>query len=306
MSIIETADRRRDGYIGELLAVYRETWLGYLFVLPAIVMVSVIILYPTVVGIYTSFLEKSLLYPDEAEWVFIQNYVQAFNDPVFRGAFFRSILLTALAVSLEYIFGLGLALALKQKVPGIGVFRSFSMVPWVLPTVVMVTIFNFMFQPSFGTVNNILSLFGLPTKYWFGDPLLAFPLIVFLHVWRNAPFFAISLMAGMMAIPEEMYEAAQMDGAGAVQQFRHVTLPNISQVSMIMIVLHVIYTFNNFDIIFLSTGGGPLNNTEVLATYVYKTAFMQNALGYGAAIGTVMLILMLIFTTVYIQIEEVE
>jgi ABC-type sugar transport system permease subunit len=180
------------------------------------------------------------------------------------------------------------------------------MVPWVLPTVVMVTIFNFMIQPDFGLVNNLLGTLGLPTRYWFGDPQAAFPLVVLMHVWQNVPFFAIALMAGMMSIPDELYEAARIDGAGRWGRFRHVTLPNISQVSMIMIVLHVIYTFNNFDIIYLSTGGGPLNSTEVLATYVYKTGLLQNALGYGSAIGTVMLIVMIVFTVVYLRIEEVD
>jgi ABC-type sugar transport system permease subunit len=170
----------------------------------------------------------------------------------------------------------------------------------------MVTIFSFMIQPDFGIINNILAAFGLPTRYWFGSRAFAFPLVVVMHVWQNVPFFAVALMAGMMSIPEELYEAAKIDGAGAVAQFRHVTLPNISQISMIMIVLHVIYTFNNFDIVYLSTGGGPLNRTEVLATYVYKTGFLQNALGYGSAIGTVMLVLMLVFTAVYVYMEEIE
>jgi len=246
------------------------------------------------------------LYPDQAAWIGITNYASLFADPVFLGSLWRSVLLTTLAVSLEYLVGLGLALVLKQKVPGIGAFRSLSMVTWVMPVVVMVTIFNFLFQPDFGLVNVVLDTFGLPTRYWFGDPQLAFPIVVGLHVWRNAPFFAVALMAGMMSIPGDLYEAAEMDGAGPLQQFRHVTLPNLSQVSMVMIVLHVIYTFNNFDIVFLSTGGGPLNNTEVLATYVYDQAFVQNALGYGAAAGGVMLVIMLVFTVIYVRVEDIE
>jgi ABC-type sugar transport system permease subunit len=292
--------------IAELRTLYRETWLGYLLVAPAVAMVTVVILYPTAVGVYTALLEKSLLFPEEAQFVGLDNFVRALSDPVFVGALGRSVLLTAVAVTLEYLLGLGLALALVRRLPGIGIFRSLTMVPWVLPTVVMVTIFNFMVQPQFGLVNDLLDLAGLPTRYWFGDPATAFPLVVAMHVWQNVPFFAVALMAGMMSVPEELYEAAKIDGAGRVARFRHVTLPNISQVSMIMIVLHVIYTFNNFDIVYLSTGGGPLNRTEVLATYVYRTGFLQNALGYGSAVGTVMLLLMLVFTAVYLRVEEVE
>lgn len=291
-------------YAEEFLSISRETRLGYAFVLPAIALVAIIIVYPTAVGIYTGFQESSLLYPDQATWVGISNYAALLSDSVFLGSLWRSVLLTTLAVSLEYFVGLGLALVLKQKVPGIGAFRSLSMVTWVMPVVVMVTIFNFLFQPEFGLVNVILGAFGLPTRYWFGAPQLAFPIVIGLHVWRNAPFFAVALMAGMLSIPDDLYEAAEMDGAGALQQFRHITLPNLSQVSMVMIVLHVIYTFNNFDIVFLSTGGGPLNNTEVLATFVYDQAFVQNALGYAAAAGGVMLVIMLVFTVIYVRLEE--
>jgi len=306
MAVVDSLPDRAERFSKEFIALYRETGLGYLLVLPAVIMVSILVLYPTAVGVYTAFFERSLLYPEQAQWIGLGNFERMLSDSVFRGSFLRSVLLTALAVSLQYLFGLALAIVLKQKVPGIGIFRSFSMVPWVLPTVVMVTIFNFMLQPQFGLVNVVLSELGLPDRYWFGDPDMAFPLVVFLHVWRNAPFFGIALMAGMISIPDELYEAAQMDGAGPLQQFRYITLPNISEVSMIMIILHVIYTFNEFSIVYLSTGGGPLNNTEVIATYVYKTAFIKSALGYGAAMGTVMLIVLLVFTALYIRVEEIE
>lgn len=296
----------RNAYLKQFLSLYRETWLGYLFVLPSLIMVSILVLYPTAQGVLMSLSERRLLYPDQSQWIGIGNYVEMIADPTFQTALVNSVLLTAVAVSLQYLFGLGLALALKERLPGIEIFRSLTMIPWVLPTIVMVTIFNFMVQPNFGSVNIVLDSLGLPTKYWLGDLTWAFPIVVFMHVWKNVPFFAIALMAGLLSVPDEMYEAAEMDGAGRVQKFRHVTLPNISQISMIMIVLHVIYTFNDFTIVYLSTGGGPLNRTEVLATHVYRQAFLQGALGYGAAIGVVMLILMIVFTVVYIRLEEVD
>jgi len=300
------AQNARSSYLKQFLSLYRETWLGYLFVLPSLIMVSILVLYPTAQGVLMSLSERRLLYPDQSQWIGIGNYVEMMTDPTFRTALVNSVLLTAVAVSLQYLFGLGLALALKERLPGIELFRSLTMIPWVLPTIVMVTVFNFMVQPNFGSVNIVLDALGLPTRYWLGDLTWAFPIVVFMHVWKNVPFFAIALMAGLLSVPDEMYEAAEMDGAGRVQKFRHVTLPNISQVSMIMIVLHVIYTFNDFTIVYLSTGGGPLNRTEVLATHVYKQAFLQGALGYGAAIGVVMLILMVVFTVVYIRLEEVN
>jgi ABC-type sugar transport system permease subunit len=214
--------------------------------------------------------------------------------------------LTTVAVSLEFLFGLGLAMMLKQKVPGIGLFRSVTMVTWVLPIIVTVIIFNFLVQYPFGLVNLIFSRLGLPTQYWFGQTGPAFALIIFMHVWRNAPFFAIALMASMQAIPKSYYEAAGIDGAGPLQQFRYITLPNISYTSMIMIVIHVVFTFNNFSFVYLSTGGGPYESTQVLATYVYEQAFQSYALGYAASIGSVMLVIMLVFTIVYVKLETRE
>ncbi|WP_129113966.1 carbohydrate ABC transporter permease [Halegenticoccus tardaugens] len=301
-----TETRTDNRYIKEFTALLKETWLGYAFVIPTTIVLMLIVLYPTVRGITMAFQELSLLQPNQVEFVGLRNFYEMTADPAFWVSMKNSVLLTVLAVSLEYLFGLGLALVLKQKVPGIKIFRSIAMVTWVLPIIVMVIIFRWLVQPDYGFLNVILGSLGLPTTYWFGSPTWAFPLIVVMHVWRNAPFFAIALMASMQSIPESYYEAAAMDGASKLQQFRYITLPNISYVSMIMIVLHVIFTLNNFDIVFLATGGGPLGSTEVLATYVYKLAFNQYTLGYAASIGIVMLILLMVFTVVYVKLEEID
>lgn len=297
-----TLARYREEF-GDLLT---ETWLGYAFILPAAILLGIIIIYPTARGIYLAFFEASLFNPEAKQFAGLANFGKMASDPTFWLAMKNTVLLTAVAVSLEYLLGLGLALALKEKVPGVGFFRSASMVTWVLPIIVMTIIYQFLVQPGFGPVNVILAKFGLPTNYWFGDTTWAFPLIVVMHVWRNVPFFAIALMASMKAIPDTQYEAARLDGAGAVQRFRYITLPQISTVSMIMIVLHVIFTVNNFDIVYLSTGGGPLGSTEVMATYVYKAAFETYALGYAASMGLVMLVLLMSFTVIYAKLEAAE
>ncbi|MGB9958755.1 carbohydrate ABC transporter permease (plasmid) [Haloferax prahovense] len=290
-------------YVEEFKQFASDTWLGYAMVLPAVIMLGVIIVYPTLRGIQLAFFEVSLLNPEQMTFVGLGNFGKMLSDATFRSALWHTVLLTAVAVSLQYLLGLGLALALKEKVPGAGFFRSASMITWVLPGIVMVIIFRFLVQPDFGPANIVLAKLGMETTYWFGRPGVAFPLIVVMHVWRNVPFYAIALMAAMKSIPETQYEAARLDGAGPLQAFRYITLPQISYVSMIMIVLHVIFTFNNFDIVYLSTGGGPLGNTEVMATYIYKQAFEQYALGYGASMALVMLIIMMAFTVVYVRLE---
>lgn len=285
---------------------YDETWLGYAFLLPAAIVTIAIILYPIVNAVWLSFFENSLVSPQQATWIGLSNYAQILSDATFSIALWHSILLTVVAVSLEYLLGLALALILREKVPGIDFFRSITMVTWVVPAIVTVITFNWLVQPDYGLINIIFESLGLPTTYWFGDPTWAFPLIMAMHIWRNAPFFAIALFASMQTIPRDLYESAKMDGAGPLNRFRYITLPYLSNTSMIMIVIHVIYTFNNFDLVYLSTGGGPLNTTEVLPTYIYKQAFSRYALGYAASIGMVMLVVMMLFTVVYIKLEETE
>lgn len=303
---MSTQTDRVSKYGRELLALSKESWLGYAFLVPAVLVMSMVILYPIVDGIVTSFQARTMLQPQDRMWIGLENYARMVQDSAFHTALWNSTVLTGVAVSVQYLLGLGLAILFKQKVPGIQIFRSIAMITWVLPVIVIVIIFNWMVQPSYGAVNILLAELGLSTNYWFGDPTWAMPLIVLMHIWKNVPFFAVALYAAMQSIPEELYEAARMDGAGAVQQFRYITLPNISYVSMILIVLHVLFTFNNFDFVWLSTGGGPLRATEVLPTYVYKQAFSQYALGYAASVGVVMLVVMMAFTAVYVKLEDID
>ncbi|MFB9808687.1 carbohydrate ABC transporter permease [Haladaptatus pallidirubidus] len=269
-------------------------------------MMLVIIVYPTIQALWISFHSRSFLNPEDVEWIGLVNYQELFADPVFTLALKQTILLTVGAVVSMYLLGLGLALLLKENLPGIGKLRSLSMVPWVIPPVVIVIIWTWMFQVDYGLVNLLMKMVGGPNKSWFGDKSWALPLVTMLRVWKDAPFVAIALMASMQSIPEEYYEAAKIDGAGRLQMFRYITLPNISYISMIMIVIETIAAFNSFQMIYIATGGGPVNATEVLGTYVYQQAFREYALGYASAVGAVMLTLLAIFTVVYIVLEDTE
>ncbi|WP_228546245.1 carbohydrate ABC transporter permease [Halegenticoccus tardaugens] len=282
----------------------RETWVGYGLVAPATALMLFIIVYPTLQAIWISFHQRSFLTPEESTWVGLANYGQLLEDPVFSTAFIHTVIFTVGAVGAMYLLGLGLALLLRHNLPGLGLLRSLSMVPWVIPPVVIVIIWSWMLQVDYGLVNLILVQFGGPNKSWFGDINLALPLVMMLRVWKDTPFVAIALLASMQSIPEEYYEAARIDGAGSLEQFRYITLPNISYISMVMIVIEVIAAFNSFQMIYIATGGGPVNATEVLGTYVYEQAFGQYVLGYASAIGVVMLGLLTIFTAVYIKLEN--
>jgi multiple sugar transport system permease protein len=270
----------------------RHAAFGYALLAPAICIILGLNLYPTISGIFTSFTDQSLLNPNAWRAVGWQNYQRLLTDPLFRISFLHSVLLTFSAVILQVILGLGMAHLLVRKVPGIHWFRSVAMVTWVLPIITAVVIFRFLTLPNIGLINLILTAFGFGslTRNWFGDPTFAFLLILVMHLWRNVPFYGIAFMAAMQAIPSDLYEAATIDGASSWNRFWHITLPNLRYIILVMVVLHVTFTLNNFDFVYLSTGGGPVDATEVLATYIYKQAWSGYMLGYASAGGVIMLV----------------
>ncbi len=282
-----------------------ESWIkqyfGYLLLLPIAVLVTMIMAYPILHAIALSFTDKSLLNP-ATKFIALANYIKLFKSPEVWVALQHSVILTAAAVCLQYFGGLGLAILLNQRVPGIQFFRSICMVTWVLPIVATVIMFDLMLTPGYGFFNVILKAVGLGryTKYWFGSREWALWIIVTMHVWRNLPFFAIALLAGIQSIPRDIFEAAKVDGATSLQILRFITLPGIKYISMVMITIHILWTFNNFDFVYLSTGGGPVDATEVLATFVYKRTWEYYAIGYAASAGVFMMAILMIFTGVYI------
>jgi multiple sugar transport system permease protein len=274
----------------------REDAFGYMLLAPALLVILGLNLYPVICGFLTSFTDQSLLNPNAWNWVGLANYQKLFSDPVFRLSFIHSLQLTVAAVVLQVVWGLVLAHLLIQKIPGIHFFRSIAMITWVLPIITAVVMFRFITLPNFGFINILLRSVGLGSlaRNWFGDLHSAFWLVLIMHLWRNIPFYAISFMAAMQAIPADLYEAARIDGASAWKQFWHITLPNLRYIMLVMVVLHVTFTFNNFDFVYLSTGGGPVNATEVLATYIYKQAWAGYTLGYASAGGVIMLVVLVL------------
>jgi ABC-type sugar transport system permease subunit len=274
----------------------QQAGFGYVLLAPALLIILGLNLYPTLSGIATAFTNQSLLNPDQWAYVGFENFQKLFNDPVFRISLIHSLVLTGLAVSLQVVLGLILAHLLIQQVPGIHFFRSIGMIAWVLPIIASVVMFRFITLPNYGFVNIVLTDLGLGrwARNWFGDETYAFLLILIMHLWRNVPFYAISFMAAMQSISAELYEAARIDGASTWRQFYHITLPNLRYIILVMVVLHVTFTFNNFDFVYLSTGGGPVNSTEVLPTFIYKQAWNGYALGYASAGGVIMLIVLVL------------
>ena len=289
-----TQDPKRN--FGARWKSFGQASFGYILLAPALIIILGLNLYPTISGVLTAFTNQSLLDPFNWAFVGFANFQKLFGDPVFRISLVHSLVLTGLAVSLQVVLGLILAHLLIEQVPGIQFFRSIGMVAWVLPIIASVVMFRFITLPNYGFINILLNDLGVGplARNWFGDEKYAFVLILIMHLWRNVPFYAISFMAAMQAIPSDLYEAARIDGASTWRQFYHVTLPNLRYIILVMVVLHVTFTFNNFDFVYLSTGGGPVNSTEVLPTFIYKQAWNGYELGYASAGGVVMLVVLVV------------
>ncbi len=264
--------------------------LGYLFVGPIVLLVLALVAYPFGYAIYLSMTRKYVGVPPV--WVGLDNYVKLTWDGFFRRAVANSFTFTFGSVAVKVVLGMAMALVLSAPIR----FRSFwtgvLLIPWVAPTVVSALNFLWIYDYSLGVLNYLLvRVFRiLPQGIgWLSEPGTAMASVIAVNIWRGFPFFGISFLAGMKAIPAEMYEAAAVDGAGALQRFRHVTLPALRNIMIIVVLLSTIWTFNDFAIIYILTKGGPGGATQVLPVLTYEIAFGAQRLGEAIAVALYML-----------------
>lgn len=278
---------------------------GLYLIIPTLVIMAVFTVYPLLNGLRIAFTNYNLL-GGVTQYIGLANFRQMLADPVFWLALRHSIVLTVVVVALQFVFGLILATVMQQNLPGMGLFKAVIMASWVIPVAATTTIFKFIAQPDVGIINIFLRAVGLNNlvTYWLGNLKTAFPFIMMMHLWRNVPFYGVAFLAAMQAVPRSYYEAAEIDGAGAWDKFLYVTLPGIRNMIVVMVTIHVLWTFNNFDFVYLSTGGGPVNSTEVLPTYVYRLSWTQYNIGYASSIGTTMFLVLMVYFIVYLNISE--
>jgi multiple sugar transport system permease protein len=280
--------RRTGGGLARVLGPdYR---LGYIFVTPIAVAVLALVAYPFCYAVYLSMTRKYVGMPPV--WVGLENYIRLTYDGFFQRAVVNSFTFTFASVAIKTVLGMGMALVLTSKIR----FRSFwtgvLLIPWVAPTVVSALNFLWIFDGSLGVLNYLLvKVFRiLPQGVgWLSEPGTAMASVISVNVWRGFPFFGISFLAGMKAIPGELYEAAAVDGASALQRFRHVTLPGIKNITIIVMLLSTIWTFNDFGIVYILTKGGPGGSTMVMPVLSYETAFGAQRLGEAIAVALYLL-----------------
>lgn len=277
----------------------------YLLILPGVIFISVILIYPLVNGVISSFYHQAPMGLDRT-FVGLENYQKLLTDKIFIRSFVNSLIYTSLVVVIEYIIGMLIALLLNEDFPGRGIYRSLILIPWVVPTVAAALSWKWIYDGQFGILNHILKSLGIIEENiaWLGSTELALPAIIATASWKGIPFVTVVLLAGLQSIPRELYESASIEGAGVFKRFIYITLPQLKGVSLITILLQCIWTFNQFDLVYIMTKGGPANSTQILPVYTYLNAFNFFEFNYAATIGTIGLIILGIFAFFYIRFTE--
>lgn len=262
-----------------------EALTGYCLISPGVFLLLVLLAYPFVLAVYISLTDRVLGEPGRFIW--IGNFLKLLQDSLFRETVWNSFVYTLSTVFLKLVLGLILALLLNQEFPCRNLVRGALLLPWIVPTSLSVLTWLWMFDSLFSVVNYILLGLGLIKKKipWLGDPFWAMGSVVIVNTWRGLPFFAVSILAGLMTIPRELYEAAETDGARAPRRFWHITLPLLQPVIAVVVLFSTIWTFADFQIVYLLTHGGPVNATQIFATMAYDVALVAGRIGEGSAIS---------------------
>ena len=275
----------------------RRSFHGLLLLTPALVALGTLTLYPTVWVFWLS-LQRRVPIFDVNRFEGLGNYVFLATDPRFWKAAEVTALFTILSVALEVAGGVLAALALRGQRWGARLALSFLLLAWALPSVVTAKLFEWLYNPAVGLVNFVL---GGVSLNWLGDPRLALPGLILADAWRTMPFVALLCYARLIAIPAEIYEAAQLDGAGALATLTRITLPLLRRILLIAVLFRTLDAIRSFDLMFVLTGGGPAGTTETLTVYAYRSLFQAVQLGLGSAVGVVVFALVMLAAWAYLR-----
>jgi len=263
-------------------------FLGLLFMLPAGVLLLLFLTYPLGLGTWLGFTDAKV--GRAGVWIGLDNYEYLWGDSVTRLALFNTIFYTAVASVIKFALGLWLAMLLNRHIPFKSFFRAIVLLPFIVPTALSALAFWWLYDAQFSVISWVLVKMGLITTYidFLGDPWMARFSTIAANIWRGVPFVAICLLAGLQTIPPSLYEAAALDGATPWQRFRFVTLPLLTPIIAVVMTFSVLFTFTDFQLIYVLTRGGPLNATHLMATLSFQRAIPGGSLGEGAAVATSM------------------
>jgi multiple sugar transport system permease protein len=267
----------------------RESLGGIGLLLPTVLILIGLVLYPFFYAIWLAFSDKTV--GSAGQYVGVRNFAYVLGWPQFSTAVVNTVIFTVSAVAIKFVLGMAVALVLNQKIKGRNFFRAFLLLPWVMPAFVVYLVWRWLYDPLAGLFNYALIDLGLIASpiAFLSDRSTAMASVIVAHAWRNFPFYAISFLAGMQTISQELYDSAQVDGASRVQQFRYITLPGLYHIIGVVLLLTTIQTANAFEPIYLLTGGGPSDATMVYTMLVYVMGIVHLRLGEAAAVSTLFL-----------------
>ena len=275
----------------------------WLFVLPALIIVGTLLIYPIFSSLYYSMTTKHLIKP-AYDFIGLKNYIDVLKDPKFFKAFFTSIKWTVCSLAGQIIIGFTAALALNRVKHLKSVYRILLIIPWAFPSIVIALAWKWILNGVSGFLPNLLLNLGLVSELpqFLSDSNLVFITLLFINIWFGAPMIMVNVLSALQTIPQDQYEAAQIDGASKFKQFKSITLPHIKVVVGLLVVLRTIWVFNNFDLIYLLTGGGPANATTTVPIYAYNMGWGTKMLGSSSAVTILLLIFLLVVCGIYFKV----
>ena len=273
----------------------RESSLGIILMLPGALLLMVFMAYPFFLGIWLSLTDSTI--GRMGDFIGLRNFKDLLTDTIFHQTAWNTFVYAMVTVPFKATLGLGLALILNNRMKFSNPVRAAVMMPWIVPTALSTLGWFMIFDPVFSPISWLLRHFGIISKNinFLGQPTLAISSVCLANIWRGTPFFGITILAGLQAVPQELHEAAAIDGANAWHRFRHVTIPAIKGIALIASLLSIIWTFADFQLIYILTKGGPANQTHIFGTYAYQIGLSATEIGMGAAIALYMFPILSVF-----------
>ena len=281
----------------------KKNYTRWLFVLPAIIIVLALFVYPIISSFYFSFTNKNLIRPTY-DFVGLDNYIAVLKDKGFWNAFLNSLKWTIFSLGGQLLVGFTAALALNKVKHLKGFYKTLLIIPWAFPSIVIAFSWQWILNGVYGFLPNILVQLGLcdtPPQF-LTDRVLAFVVLVFINIWFGAPMIMVNVLAALQTVPQDQYEAAEIDGAKGWQSFLYITVPHIKVVTGLLVVLRTVWIFNNFDLIYLITGGGPAGATQTVPVYAYDMGWGTKLLGKSSAVTVLLFIFMMAVCVAYFAV----
>jgi multiple sugar transport system permease protein len=286
-----------------------DNWIPYLFILPSFLIIATFLFYPIGTVFYYAFQHYDISAPFYNKFAGFDNFIKIFTaDKLFFPSLWTSLKWVVSQVGLQLVFGLLFAVMLNQTFRLRGFVRAIAFIPWAISGVLASVMWSLMYNEHMGVFNDILMKLGIISEpqAFLASTSSAFIAVVIAELWRGIPFFAITLLASLQSIPEELYEASDIDGANKWESFIHITLPHLKNTIVLTTLLRTVWEFNNVDLIFNLTGGGPANSTTTLTMYIANLAVNGSDFGYGSALTVISFILLFVFAMVYLKITSYE